>query len=249
MNLDIRADITEVKQLLKDLGQQGPFAAALGITRTVQDAQKAVQARMSRVFNLRGTEQLFRSAVKIRTASKASLEGNVRIEGPETPKGPDARVSRIILRHEAGGTQASAAMYRVSASGQMRPLGFFLPAGGLRSANAGVPRKYYPRNIGAATRKNVEGESFFANSRKGRKVKRGQAQREFSYFVTPKGIYERRVFGSSSAVRPLWFFRAQIRLAPRLQFFETVERVSDERFVPNVLRAIDEAIKTARPAP
>lgn len=247
MQLDIRADTTAVKQLLKDLGKQGPFAAALGTTRTVQDAQRAVQARMPRAFTLRGTEALFRKAVKITTATKSRPEGNVRIEGPETPKGPDARVSRIILRHEEGGVKDSAAMYRVSATGQMRPLGFFLPASGLRTANASVPKKYYPRNIGAATRKNVEGTSFFADSRKGKKVQRGQAQREFSYFVTPKGIYERRVFGSGSAVRPLWFFNTQIRLTPRLQFFETVERVSDERFVPNIRAAIDEAIRTARP--
>lgn len=249
MQLDIRADTRDVTALLKGLGRQAPFAAALGITRTTQDAQRAVQANMPRAFHLRGTERLFRNAVKITSATKTKLEGTVRIQGPETPKGPDARISRIILRHEDGGPQSSAAMYRVSATGQMRALGFFLPAPGLRSANANTPRKYYPRNIGASTRKDVEGKSFFADSRKGRKVQRGQAQREFSYFVTPKGIYERRVFGASSAIRPLWFFTTKITLTPRLHFFDTIERVADERLVPNTLAAIDVAIQTARAEP
>lgn len=246
MNIDIRADVKQVQAELRAIGRQAPFAVALGVTRTTQDAQRAMQARMPQVFQLRGTERLFRSAVKMTSATKSKPEGAVRIQGPETPKGPDARVSRIILRHEDGGQQRSDAMYRLE-TGTLKSLGFFLPAKGLRSANAQVPRKLYPRNIGVSSRRDASGESAFATSRKGRKVTRGGTQRELSYFVSSRGgVYERRVFGTRSAVRLLWWLRPQISLRPRLGFFDTVERVMDERYRPNLLAAIDEALRTAR---
>lgn len=247
MNIDIRADVKQLQEELRAIGRQAPFALALGLTNTTKDAQRAIQARMPQVFQLRGTERLFRSAVKMTSATKTRLEGAVRIQGPETPKGPDARVSRIILRHEDGGLQRSDAMYRLE-TGALKPLGFYLPAKGLRSGNAQVPRKLYPRNIGVSSRRDVSGDSVFSSTRKGRKVKRGQDRRELSYFVSARGgVYERRVFGSASAVRLLWWLRPQITLRPRLGFFDTVERVMDQRYRPNLLAAIDEALRTARP--
>lgn len=247
MIIDIRADVKQVQEELKAIGRQAPFALALGITRTTQDAQRAMQARMPQVFQLRGTERLFRNAVKMTSATKTKPEGAVRIQGPETPKGPDARVARIILRHEDGGQKSSDAMYRLE-TGRMKALGFFLPAKGLRSPAGRVPQKLYPRAIGVASRMDASGASFFAKTQKGRKVKKGEAQRELSYFVSARGgVYERRVFGSGSAIRLLWWLRPQISLRPRLGFFDTVERVMDERYRPNLLRAIDEALRTARP--
>ncbi|MBK8645290.1 MAG: hypothetical protein IPN16_01825 [Gemmatimonadetes bacterium] len=68
---------------------------------------------MPRIFQLRGSERLFRQAVKSKPATKRDLIANVRIEGPETAKGYDARVSRLILRHEKGGARTSDAVYRV----------------------------------------------------------------------------------------------------------------------------------------
>ncbi len=247
MIIDIRADVKQVQEELKAIGRQAPFALALGITKTTKEAQLAMQNRMPKVFTLRGTERFFRQAVKATIATKARPEGNVRIEGPETVRGPDARVSRIILRHERGGTQISAATYRTVRT-EGRALGFFLPAQGLRSASANTPRKLYPRNIGVAKRRDVDGSDFYAKNKRGRKLVRGQEAREISYFATLEGVYERRVLGGmGTAVRLLWWFKKSIALKPRLGFFDTVERVMDERYRPNLLAAIDEALRTARP--
>lgn len=246
MEFRITADTRSVTQELAAIGRQAPFAVALAITRTVKEAQVAMQAQMPRAFHLRGTEALFRKAVKVQTASKSRLEGNVRIDGPETVKGQDARISRMILRHEEAGAAHSDAMYRLT-DGRMKALGFHLPAKGLRSSAANPPRKLYPRNIGIASRATADGSRIFASSRKGRKVVRGQDQREFSYFVTSRGgVYERRVFGSGSAVRLIWWLRRDVAHQPRLRFFETVELKVDERYRPNLLDAIDEAMQTAK---
>lgn len=247
MNIDIRADVKQVQEELRAIGRQAPFALALGITRTTQDAQRAMQARMPQVFQLRGSEALFRKAVQITTATKTKPEGNVRVEARVNNTRDIARISRIILRHEDGGAKRDDSMYRLE-SGKLKPLGFYLPAKGLRTASAQVPRKLYPRNIGIQIRIEASGSLFYANTRKGRKVKRGQEQRELSYFVTARGgVYERRVFGSGSAVRLVWWLRREVVLRPRLGFFDTVERVMDERYRPNLLAAIDEALRTARP--
>lgn len=247
MDFRITADTKSVQAELAAIGRQAPFAIALGITTTVKEAQLAMQAQMPRAFKLRGTEALFRKAVKVKTASKSRPEGDVRIEGPETVKGPDARISRMILRHEDGGSSQSDAMYRLT-DGRMKAMGFFLPAKGLRSSASNPPRKLYPRNIGIASRATADGSRIFASSRKGRKVVRGQEQREFSYFVSSRGgVYERRVFGSGSAIRLLWWLRREVSHQPRLRFYEVVSEKIDERYRINLLNAIDQAMKSATP--
>ncbi|MBK6455364.1 MAG: hypothetical protein IPF87_04715 [Gemmatimonadetes bacterium] len=245
VEIHIRTNAETVARHLSERAQrQIPFALALANTKTARAGQSAMQERMPRIFQLRGSERLFRQAVKSKPATKRDLIANVRIEGPETAKGYDARVSRLILRHEKGGARTSDAVYRVH--GQLQALGFFLPAKGLRTPAVNVPRRLYPSNIGAALRRNVDGSSYFANSRKGRKVKRGNAQREFSYVALPSGIYERRRFGSFSALRPLWHFERTIQLRPRLGFFTTLEAVVRTQHAANVQEALTFAFRTAR---
>ncbi|HEX6925654.1 MAG TPA: hypothetical protein VF167_09490 [Longimicrobiaceae bacterium] len=241
----ITVDKDAVERALKDFPRQTPFALALGITNTLKDAQRAVQKQLDDVFTLRGTQRFFYRAVKLTLATKSNPNGNIRIEGPETITGPDARIAAAILRHEEGGAKTSRAVYRGSTRNIVG--GFFLPAKGLRTSSAGVPRALYPKNIGAQLRRDATGKKFLASNQKGRKRRRGQAGRERSYFVTARGIYERRHFGATSAIRLIWAFEPRIRLRPRLGFYRTVQRVIDVHLQPNMTRAIDHAIKTAFP--
>ena len=248
VSIDIRTNaVTVARNLGERARKQIPFALALANTKTARAGQRAMQARMPRVFNLRGSETLFRNAVKAKAATKRDLVANVRIEGPETAKGPNARISRMIMRHEKGGPRFSDAVYRVN--GTMRALGFYLPAKGLRTPATNVPRKLYPVNIGALLRRDVDGSSYFANSQKGRKRQRGKefTGRERSYFATVTGIYERRHFGPNrSALRRIWAFEPRIVLKPRLGFFSTLEDVVRREHAGNLQDALRFALKTAR---
>jgi hypothetical protein len=237
-DIRILLDDKVVRAALKEIGRQAPFALATGITKTIQEAQRAMKVQVKNTFTLRGTESLFTNTVKAKFATKTKPEGNIRIEGPETITGPSGRISNIVLRHEDGGSKTSSATY---ASGRKVFVGgFYLPAKGARP-----PRSLYPSNIGAQLRRDASGKSYLASSQKGRKRVRGQEGREKSYFATAKGIYERRHFGSTSAVRLLWAFERKITLKPRLKFFATIDRVINERLNTNILHGIDEAIRTA----
>ncbi len=227
--------------------RQLPFATALALTKTARAAQRRMQNRMPQVFNLRRTEALFRNAVKSKPATKRDLVADVRIEGPQSGAiSADARVRRMILRHEEGGVHISAARYRTVRL-ENAALGFYLPARGLRTGNGGIPARLYPANIGAALRRDADASKlYYASNQKGRKVKRGGAQREFSYFATQLGIFERRVFGSGTAVRLLWAFEKQIRLRPRLGFYQTVDDTMREVGAANMEAALAYAIRTAK---
>lgn len=249
VTIDIQTNAATVARNLGEAARkQVPFALALANTQTARAGQRAVQARMPRVFNLRGSEKLFRNAVKSKAATKKDLIANVRIEGPETViGGPDARVSRMILRHEFGGKHTSQSVYRVH--GELRPLGFFLPTRGQRSTAVNPARKYWPANLGLVLRRDVEGNEFFASSQKGRKRQRGEefVGRERSYFATPTGIYERRHFGPKrSAIRLLWFFSRSVTIKPRLGFFTTLEDVVRRDHATNLSNALIFALKTAK---
>lgn len=244
--INVTVDNKAVLDSLRELGRQGPFALAAGITMTVKQAQTSMQNRMPQAFHLRRTEQLFRQAVKATFATKAKPEGNVRIEGPQSGAiSTAARVAGMILRHEEGGTKTSSAFFR--AGNKLLPMGFYLPTKGLRTANQNPPRAIYPANIGATLRVDPSGKAYYAASQKGRKRQRGAAGREKSYFVTEKGIFERRHLGSFSAVRLLWAFERSITLPPRLKFYETVGGTINAHLTRNLETSIAEAIRTAFP--
>lgn len=241
--------LKEVERALGDVHKkQLPFAISKGVNDTVRAAQRAMQVQMGRSFTLRGTEPMFQRAVRATFSDyrKKGSVGSVFIEGPASGAiSTAARVARMILRHETGGSHTSSATYRtVRTDG--RALGFFLPAKGLRTPSHNAPRRLYPANIGVQKRRDADGSTFYATNQKGRKLKRGAPARELSYFATVKGIFERRHFGSGSAVRLLWWFKRSITLKPRLRFYETVQGKIDATLSDNVSAAIAHAIKTAK---
>jgi len=246
MQIKITNNARELMQTLAGIERrQLPFATVLALDAVAYQAQKAMQDRLPRIFALRGTEQLFRRAIKVRGATKRTLKAEVYIAGPLSGAVSTAsRISRLIMRHEQGGVATTAQVYRTS--GGLLPLGFYLPVAGLRTRERGIPRKYYPANIGVTSRLDASGASFYANSRKGKKIKRGLAKREFSYFATPRGIYERQNSVDGSELRLLWFFARRIRLQPRLGFFATVETTYRQRYAAEFQRAMAFAIKTAK---
>lgn len=256
MESRITTNAAELTSSLRAVHRQLPFATALALTAIARSAQKAMQDRMPVVFKLRGTEALFRRAVKMKAATKRDLVANVRIEGPETAKGYDGRISRMILRHETGGRRTAQTLYRVH--GAMQALGFYLPTGDLQSDSRHRPKALYPVNLGITVRREASGREYFASSRKGKKLKRGRAnlQRERSYFATPTGIYERvntvagltrsSGRGGMRRLRLLWFFSRSIRLRPRLGFHTTMQRVWDREAGRHLSEGWARALATAR---
>lgn len=248
MEITVTIDAAKVIEQLKGFERQAPFATSLAINNTLLHAQKVMQLQLPRSFTFRSasSQKLFERAIKVKFTSKSALSGNVRIEGPETVLGYEARITQMLLRHETATTHSSGALYRTRTG--FTPGGFFLPVRGIRTAGQGVPRKLYPANIGIQLRIDPSGRSFFSKTQRGRKLSRGGGTRELSYFATPLGIYERRHFGTgTSGVRLIWAFEKHVKLKARLRFLGTVQGDVDMTIVPNLDTAIKDAIATAFP--
>lgn len=248
MNVSISIKDNEaVSAALLSAGRQAPFAASLGINRTLYAAQKEQRARLPERFTFRSgsSASLFSRAVSVESTTKQKLKGAVEMK---TPGGGAVgwrsgdRLSAMFYRHEVGGSSTSTAQYR--AGNQLVSEGFFIPAEGRRGPAQPVPRSMYPKAIGVALRRQVEGGEGFASTVK-RKSKRRSHTR--SYFVIPGlGIFEREHHGEHTEVDSVWFFHHRVTVKPRLRFIETVQRVVVEQLQSHVLQAVERAIATAR---
>jgi hypothetical protein len=236
-----------VREALMSAAEQAPFAASLGINKTLYAAQKEQRARLPERFTFRSgsSASLFSRAVSVEATTKKNLSGGVEMK---TPGGGSVgwrsgdRLASMFYRHEVGGSRISTALYR--AGNQLVSEGFFIPAEGLRGPSKPVPRSLYPKAIGVALRRQVEGGEGFASTVKKKSKRRTHTR---SYFVIPGvGIFQREHHAEHTEVDSVWFFHHRVTIKPRLRFIETVQRVVIEQLPTHVEAAVRRAIATAR---
>jgi hypothetical protein len=238
----------QVQGELSRLKAQTPFAMSLGLNRTVSAAKKKQIAEIPQRFTLRtsSARSLFTRAVQVTPSTKQNLVASVETKAPgggQIGWRSDDRLMRMFLRQELGGESVSTALYR--AGNQLVSQGFYLPSEGLRGPSTPVPRYLYPKAIGVALRRQVDGGEGFAGSRKKKSKRFSQAT---SFFVIPGvGIFRREHHGEHTEVDSVWFFHHRIRIKPRLRFIATVEAEVMRVLPSEMQRAFTQALRTARP--
>jgi hypothetical protein len=232
----------EVRQALKQLGDDAPHALRIATTNLGEHAQRTMRAQIGNRFQFRGTLAGFQRAVVFQAPRAAGRKVSAILKVGSDQGGTKATGTRnlgvILARHEEAGSRTESGQTFFDGQGrQMSGLGFFIPAPGLRTASQNVPRKLYPRNIGAAMRQGVDGGYTLAKGTKKGSKKKGNGE---SFFATRNGIFRRRHtgFGGRVEVEAVWWFRKGIRTPARLRLWETAEEVFERFAVAYAMDAI-----------
>lgn len=248
--------IPEVKAMLAQLGADAPHAVRIGVTDIGEATQATIQAGLGRRFTFRGgTGPAFKRAIvwqRPKETARRTIQGTLRV-GSDSPGGTKAsattNLGRILARHEQAGTRQTQAttmaqLFRLTGN-RLIDGGFFLPANGLRSNTANPPRSMYPRAIGVAMRRDVDGRMFYAKGTKKGSKRTGNGT---SYFATPRGIFRRRHSGfGRAAVEAIWWFRKTVRTPARLEFWRDAQETVDRVAVPMMKRAVDTVLRRTSP--
>ena len=242
--------IPEVKAMLEQLGKDAPHAVRIAVTDIGEQAQASIQAGMGKRFTFRGTAAAFKQAViwqRPKETAKRTIQGTLRVGSGTggTKATATANLGRILARFENDGTRHATAttmaqLFRTSGNNLIEG-GFFLPANGLRTNTANPPKALYPRNVGVAMRRGVDGRMFYAKGTKKGSKRTGNG---VSYFATGKGIFRRKHTGFGRAsVEAIWWFRKTVRTPARLGMWEQAEETVKRVAVPVMRRAVDTVLR------
>ncbi len=240
----IQHDTEEVKAWLAQFGKQVPFAGSIAINRTGEDVLAETRTVMPRKFTIRtfSGRQFLPDAKLIgsRRATKTRLAAFVGVGNPAAgPKTMQGRMHSIYARQEYA-----------SGPSQAGRNDFFIPADRVDNPGYQPPRRLYPVNLGLATKRGITGTWSMPA--------RGIKRKKDGYFILPSvngsrkgyGIYHRdagaRGPGSRGDISAVWFLRPSIRRTPRPFFNAVVERVVALRWAPNMLGALEAAVRTAK---
>ena len=246
----------EVRASLAALGKDAPHAIRIATTNIGEHAQRVMRAQIGQRFTFRGTSSGFQKAIvfqKPKDTATRKIQGVLKVGSDQggTKSTATRNLGVILARHEEADTRHENQQTFYDGRGRpMTGLGFFLPAKGLRTSSSNVPRNLYPRNIGAAMRRDASGGYILAKgTRKGtRKRPNGE-----SFFATRNGIFRRRhslmqtAFGGRVQVEAVWWFRSRIRTPARLRLWDTAQEVFDRFAVSYAMDAIDLVIERTSP--
>ena len=220
--------------------RQVPFATALALTRSAQQAKTEATAHLRRV--LASPKPFTLNSVRNTVATKQRLQANVKVRDDEAKGTPPAKYLRAL---EFGGVRRFKRFERaLQAAGVLDVSEFALPAdgGSIDLRGSGNVGGLYTRIL-SGLRANSDPLSNTPSMERGRRgTKRAKTRAKF--FRKGQFIFETH---GGKRVRPVLFI---IRRAPQyrrtLRFAETVEKASRKAMVREWPRALREAIGTAR---
>jgi hypothetical protein len=249
MKIDIKTNFPDVAKRLNELGRQGPFVAAVALTRSIKDAQAAIKAEMQRAFD-RPTAYALNSTF-VKPATKTDLEARVWIKDNATGKGTPA--DRFLLPQIYGGGRGQKGMERMLQRAGLMPAGWFaVPAAGAQlDAYGNVKRSQIVQILSQLKLQRSAG--FESRATGSARSNRSIARQGVTYFALPvkhrglkPGIYLRRRFAHGSAVKPVFVFVSSVQYKPRLKFFEVGQDTVWQRFPGHFNTELQKAIATAR---
>jgi hypothetical protein len=215
--IDVRAEIAStIRDLNSFRSDQLPFATALALTRTAQDARDEVRRSMPSRFTVR--RDWIAKGVVVDQATKTNLTAIVRDRDP------------FMALQETGGEKASIGK-RVFDYGEY----LAIPLDARKNKRDIVDKRDWPQNLI---------DPFVLTARDGRKYlavhsinvsNRTQAVR------TARGK-QRRTTGT----RLMYVLVRREELQARFGFRATVEKVARDRINPNFIASMDSAIASAR---
>lgn len=253
--MDIRVDAKEVLGWLNATSKQAPFAIALAMNRTAEEANYAGQRLARKNFTIR-EEKVVRYAfpVPIPSSERATKSRLAILLEP-------ARQGVLLEPFEEGKPHGPDRLGRPVAMPSYGP-------GGLRTTKRTViPRQIYPVNLGLQRRLDPSGKTYYALGRGS--IKKGLTpystvnggyvkQGRFGTYEVPskrnpgQSLVFQRKQGPAASGRGgagsvlLWVMKPMVKRPKILHFVETISATIDGRFEANLLGAWDYAQRTAR---
>ena len=258
-------DIRNAIGLVGSMSDQVPYAGAIAINRTLEEASAALRPKIDKRFHIREQGLLERIAPRVlpkdQRASKTSLQGRIYSKD----------FAKLLVPFETGEEHRES----TGADGRVNPV--IIPTANLRpSPKVRIPRSIYPVNLGLFARKTInpqrEGPYFYALGRGslGGRAKKGVKKRATPISSTKSGriqikgrqgtfvlneltapaldpskwgVYQRV---NDKVVVQLWAFRKQVPRPRILDFESTVGPIAAARLRPNFEGAFEMAMRTAR---
>lgn len=255
MKITVNHTFDRLAASLKGLESQIPFATAVALTRTAQDARANVRTEFKQIFD-RPTPYTMNS-VFVRGATKTRQYAELWLKGwPER--------SHYLEPQIKGGPRPLKRFENVLAqAGYMTRSERAVPAGGAQLDRFGnVSRGQIVKVISQLRAHNLAGSDQNATNSRRSRAKRATEQ----YFASkgpgtaygkrswknglksqhlPRGIYVRRVFAWGTSVKPVFLFVDGANYRARLHLVKIVERTLQTRFPAHFDAAIRQASGTA----
>jgi len=227
MRIQLSIDTSALIKASATVLRQVEFATAQALNDVVKAAQAERRAALPKTFTIRSpkSQSFLERFIKIPRggfARKGKLYADILVGGPDTVTAAQSR-SKILTRHEAGGTFAPG----------INP--FFIRGQDLPTTTP-IDRKLYPAALGINLRRSVSG-GFTGGKRKGKR----------RTFVLPlksgNELIVRRV-GHEGELDVLWLLtKRPIHIPPRLGFVAGVRATALREFGPAFRRRFAAAIR------
>lgn len=254
MQINVKTNFPGVARMLGVAQSQVPFATAVAMNRTVEQAEAAERKEMRVVFH-RPTPWFLRSLRVVR-ATKQRLTAKLWFKdknlfdssysmaephilgGQRNDKPMELRLRRVkilpagwqVVPGEGAQLDAYGNMNRGQITQMLNVLGTYTESG-YNKANAATAARLAKGNA----KKNVYGFVYWVNP-----VGAGRKRH------LPPGIYQRVKTAFGSSLKPILIFVRTTRYKKRFDFFGIGQRVIDTRYPLEFDVAYDAALKTAR---
>lgn len=204
-----------------DLERQMPYVASVALNSTANDAQKAIRANLPGKFTLRRREFMERTIYR---------RSGVWPQGDNASKAQLTAAVRIhpqrdqLAKFEEGGQKQPTSGSTVA-----------IPIPRLNNPNM-IIRRSDPMHLSKLPGSLTKSGRTRTKSKLGLPV----------FAVTDRQGRKMILMNVGSTVRTLYVFQRSVPIPATLGFRETAVKVIGQRWTPNVLAALDKAIKTSR---
>lgn len=249
MRMSMKTNFPAMADRLAALGRQGPFVAAVSLTRTGQDVQGAIRDEKQRAFDRPTAYAL--NGTFLKRATKTSLEARVWVK--DNPFGKGVPADRFLSPQIFGGERRHKGAERLLQASGLMPAGWYLvPGEGAQLDGNGNIRRGQLRQI--LSQLKVQGGAGHESRATGsQRSNRTIARQGVTYFALPNGnrgllpgVYLKRRFGHGTAIRPVFIFVSKVEYQARLKFHEVGEATIDARFPVHFEAELAKALRTAR---
>lgn len=249
MRMSIKSNFPAMADRISELGRQGPFVAAVSLTRTAQDVQAAIKEEMRTAFDRPTAYAL--NGMFLKRATKTSLEARVWVK--DDPFGKGVPADRFLGPQIFGGQRRHKGAERLLQANGLMPDGWYLvPAAGAHlDGNGNIRRGQITQILSQLKVQRSAGHESRATG--SQRSNRTIARQGVTYFALPNGnrgllpgVYLKRRFGHGSAIRPVFIFVSKVEYQSRLKFHEIAQATIDARFPVHFEAELQKALRTAR---
>jgi len=249
MRMSVKSTFPEIASRITQLGRQGPFVAAVSLTRTGQDVQGAIKGEMRASFD-RPTAYAINGTF-LKRATKTNLEARVWVK--DDPFGKGVPADRFLSPQIFGGARRHKGSERLLQANGLMPDGWYLvPGEGAQlDANGNIRRSQITQILSQL--KVQRGAGHESRATGSQRSNRTIARQGVTYFALPNGnrgllpgVYLKRRFGHGTAIRPVFIFVSGIEYKTRLKFHEVAQATVQARFPVHFQAESEKAMRTAR---